>query len=135
MSLRPLFMGLALLAVLPARAETASPEIKRVYLSQGEWLGSALSPSGRELIADAASGATATTITQIDINGLADIASTPSRQKRISDERLAAARAEFVRLGIPDGDIGVEAVTTSDGSDPALQGGLLARRVVIVVHY
>ena len=42
---RRFFLGLALLAVLPARAETASPEIERVYLSQGVGLGFALSPN------------------------------------------------------------------------------------------
>ena len=134
---RVLMSAVLLALALPvgtAPAQT-SPPIKRLYLSQGEWRGSVLTASGRQIMAETASVATPHVVTEIDINGMADLAPNPEGQKRTSDARVAAVRAELVRIGVAERDIGVEAVSTPDGEIPAPTGDLAARRIVIVAHY
>ncbi|HKM65148.1 MAG TPA: hypothetical protein VJY39_21935 [Acidisphaera sp.] len=122
------------LAASAAWSQTATQEIRRVYLSQGEWRGRALTESGRVIIADAARGAASGPTTQIDINGLADLASTPEGQRRTSRSRVEAVREEFVRDGVAPDDIAVQEIDTADGSIPPLQGEAATKRVVIVFH-
>lgn len=119
---------LAAFAAPPAHAQETVPESARYYLSQGEWIGVALTPGGRAILAQVAHAAAAGPVTSIDINGLADLAPTPASQQRLTTARLAATRAELMRDGIQAAAI---AVQPAGGTVPAAQ----PHQVIVVVHY
>ncbi len=125
---------LLLMGIPAAWSEAAAQEAVRVYLSQGEWQGSVLTDSGHQIIADAAKSSASALVTLLDINALADIASTPASQRRISARRVEAVREELQRDGVSAGDIGVQIVDQPDGSVPPLRDEE-RKQVVIVVHY
>lgn len=118
-----------------AHAQSAPRPLPRVFLSQGEWNGAKLTDSGRLLIGDAVKDAVDGTITQININGMADLASSPVSQRRMSDARVKTTQHELIRIGVAEQEIGVQGVETADGSVPPPSGEAATKRVVIVVHY
>ncbi len=126
--------GAALLFASVVRAQTPALELPLFHLSQGEWRGAVLTQSGQEMVADVARSAAAAPVTLLDINGLADMGATPAGQRRLSDARAAAVRAELTHDGVAAGDIGLLIADRPDGSVPPLPQGP-AKRVVIVVYY
>ncbi|MGO9543890.1 MAG: hypothetical protein ACLPPF_03750 [Rhodomicrobium sp.] len=134
MAKRLVLSWLVLLCAPAAWSEATAQEPARIYLSQGEWQGAVLTESGHRIVADAAKSSASLPVTLLDINALADFASTPASQRRISARRAETVREELQRDGVPSGDIGVQIVDQPDGSVPPLRDEE-KRRVVIVVHY
>ncbi|GLR89948.1 hypothetical protein [Bradyrhizobium iriomotense] len=116
-------------------AQSETRVLPTVFLSQGEWLGTRLSDSGRMLVDDAVQDASSGTRIQIDVNSWADMAATPEGQQRMSDRRIEATRMELLRLGVAETDIAVMKVETADGSTPPPEGETATKRFVIVAHY
>ena len=82
------------------------PEVKRDYLYEAAWRGSALTVVGRQMVIDAAAGAAPQTVTLIDVNARAEVAGDADRRARILDRRVETVRAELRRNGIAPVDIG-----------------------------
>ena len=81
MSARDWGLGLRIAPASPASiALTATagcatpPEVKRDYLYEAAWRGSALTVVGRQMVVDAAAGAAPQTVTLIDVNARAEVA-------------------------------------------------------------
>src|SRR5580658_5319262 len=81
------------------------PEVKRDYLYETAWRGSALTVVGRQMVIDAAAGAAPQTVTLIDVNARAEVAGDAVRRARLIDRRVATVRAELQRNGISSADI------------------------------
>lgn len=124
-----------LTAYSTACAQSETRVLPTVFLSQGEWLGTRLSDSGRMLLGDAARDASSGTRIQIDVNSWADMAATPEAQRRVTDRRVEATRDELLRIGVIETEITEMKVTTADGSTPAPEGEVATKRFIIVAHY
>ena len=126
----------ALMACLAALALTGcalAPEFKTFYLSGRDWRGAELSGRGRMTVADAVAGAAPLTVTILEIGALAGLPFDLERRLRIQDERARNLAAALERHGVVPADIGLEAVP-ADGSERE-PPPLLARRMVVVIHY
>jgi len=126
----------ACLIALSALAGCATPpEVKRDYLYQAAWRGSALTGVGRQMVIDAAAGAAPQTVTLIDVNARAEVAGDAARRARILDRRVETVRAELRRNGIAPTDIAEEAGQGPDGMQTYPPAELQAKRMVVIVHY
>src|SRR5271166_1698312 len=99
--------GFACLVALTATAGCATPpEVKRDYLDQAAWRGSALTVVGRQKVVDAAAGAAPQTVTLIDVNQRAEVAGDDERRAHVLDRRVANVQRELHRNGIAPFAIG-----------------------------
>src|SRR5271166_2161976 len=98
--------GFACLVALTATAGCATPpEVKRDYLDQTAWRGSALTVPGRQMVVDAAAGAAPQTVTLIDVNARAEVAGDAQRRARILGRRVETVRRELGRNGVSAADV------------------------------
>ena len=111
------------------------PEVKRDYLYEAAWRGSALTVVGRQMVIDAAAGAAPQTVTLIDVNARAEVAGDAGRRARILDRRVETVRAELWRNGIAPIDIGEEAGQGPDGAQTFPPAELQAKRMDVIAHY
>lgn len=127
---------LACLIALSALAGCATPpEVKRDYLYEAAWRGSALTVVGRQMVVDAAAGAAPQTVTLIDVNARAEIAGDPARRARILERRVETVRAELGRNGVAPADIAEEAGQGPDRLQTYPPAALQAKRMVVIAHY
>jgi outer membrane protein OmpA-like peptidoglycan-associated protein len=105
-------------------------------LSQAEWSGASLTRGGQEIVADVANSWAQVPLTRFDINGLADLASTPEGQFRINAARASAVIAELRRLEVPVADLTI--VDVGDDTVPKAtdaSGDIASQhRIEIVIH-
>ena len=126
----------ACLIALAALAGCATPpEVKRDYLYEAAWRGSALTVVGRKMVIDAAAGAAPQTVTLIDVNARAEVAGDPVRRARILDRRIENVRAELRRSGVAPIDIAEAAGQGPDGAQTYPPSDLQAKRMVVIAHY
>jgi hypothetical protein len=111
------------------------PEVKRDYLYEAAWRGSALTVVGRQMVIDAAAGAAPQTVTLIDVNARAEVAGDPVHRARILDRRVQTVRTELRRNGIAPADIAEEAGQRPDGVQTFPPAELEAERMVVIAHY
>jgi hypothetical protein len=111
------------------------PEVKRDYLYEAAWRGSALTVVGRQMVIDAAAGAAPQTVTLIDVNARAEVAGDAARRTRILNRRVETVRAELRRNGIAPMDIAEEAGQGSDGAQTFPPAELQTKRMVVIAHY
>ena len=134
---------LACALALAAAGCATPPVVKRDYLEQTAWRGSALTVPGRQMVVDAAAGAAPHTVTLIDVNARAEVAGDAERRARILDRRVETVRTELRRNGIATADIaewpgagpdGVQTFPPAELADeedgrhrPLLSGGMRVR--------
>jgi hypothetical protein len=111
------------------------PVVKRDYLYEAAWRGSALTVVGRQMVVDAAAGAAPQTVTLIDVNQRAEVRGDIERRARILDWRIRNVWAELRRNGIAPADIGFWAGAGSDGIQTFPPAELQAKQMVVIAHY
>lgn len=111
------------------------PVVKRDYLYEAAWRGSALTVVGRQMVVDAAAGAAPQTVTLIDVNQRAKVRGDPERRARILNRRIENVQAELRRNGIGPADIGFWAGAGPDGWQTFPPGELQAKQMVLIAHY
>ena len=126
--------GLAVAPLLGLLTGCAAPQYESFYLGHEDWRGTALSPRGKLVVSDIASGAKPYSIARVEIGGVLGLPVDPARRIPILDHRARNAIAELERDGVPPGHIAVEVLPLAEGIDrePA---GALSRSLVVVVHY
>jgi hypothetical protein len=122
------------IALLAAGCATP-PVVKRDYLDQSAWRGSALTIPGRQRVIDAAAGAAPQTVTLIDVNARAEVAGDADRRARILDRRVATVRRELIRNGISVADIAEWLGAGPDGVQTYPPGDLQTKPMVLIAHY
>jgi hypothetical protein len=108
------------------------PSVKRDYLEQWAWRGSALTVFGRQMVVDAAAGAAPRTVTLIDVNARAEVAGDAQRRARILDRRVETVRNELSRNGISSADI---AEWPGAGWQTFPPPDLQTKKIVLIAHY
>ena len=124
-----------LIAIAALAGCATPPEVKRDYLYEAAWRGSALTVVGRQMVIDAAAGAAPQTVTLIDVNARAEVAGDAVRRARILDRRVETVRAELRRNGIAPIDIAEEAGQGPDGVQTYPPAELQAKSMVVIAHY
>jgi hypothetical protein len=126
----------ACLIALVALAGCATPpEVKRDYLYEAAWRGSALTVVGRQMVIDAAAGAAPQTVTLIDVNARAEVAGDAARRARILNRRVETVQAELRRNGIAPTDIAEEAGPGPVDVQTYPPAELQTKRMVVIAHY
>jgi hypothetical protein len=111
------------------------PEVKRDYLYEAAWRGSALTVVGRQMVVDAAAGAAPHTVTLIDVNARAEVMGDAAQRARILERRIETVREELLLNGIAPIDIGEEAGQGPDGVQTFPPAELQTERMVVIAHY
>jgi hypothetical protein len=111
------------------------PEVKRDYLYEAAWRGSALTIVGRQMVVDAAAGAAPQTVTLIDVNERAEVAGDLERRARILNRRVESVEAELRRNGIAPGAIAEWPGAGPDGVQTFPTGDLQTKQMVVIAHY
>ena len=111
------------------------PEVKRDYLYEAAWQGSALTAVGRQMVVDAAAGAAPQTVTLIDVNQRAEVLGDAGRRARILNRRVESVRTELSRNGVPPGAIGEWPGAGPDGVQTFPPAELQAKPMVVIAHY
>ena len=111
------------------------PVVKRDYLYEAAWRGSALTVVGRQRVVDAAAGAAPQTVTLIDVNQRAEVAGDAERRARILDRRVANVQRELHRNGIAPVAIGEWPGAGWGGVQTYPPGELQAKQMVVIAHY
>jgi hypothetical protein len=111
------------------------PEVKRAYLYEAAWRGSALTVVGRQMVVDAAAGAAPRTVTLIDVNARAEVAGDAERRAQILERRIENVRAELLHDGIEPLAIGDWVGTGPDGVQTFPPPDLQTKRMVLIAHY
>jgi hypothetical protein len=111
------------------------PAVKRDYLYEAAWRGSALTVVGRQMVVDAAAGAAPQTVTLIDVNQRAKVAGDAERRARILNRRVENVQAELERNGIAPADIAEWPGAGPDGVQTYPPGELRAKPMVVIAHY
>jgi hypothetical protein len=111
------------------------PLVKRDYLYEAAWRGSALTLVGRQMVVDAAAGAAPQTVTLIDVNQRAEVVGDAERRARILDRRMANVQRELRRNGIAPVAIGQWPGAGPDGVQTFPPGELQAKQMVVIAHY
>ena len=124
---------LALVAALALSDCALAPEFKTFYLSQHDWRGVELTGHGRLTVADAIAGAAPHTVTLLQIGALTGLADDPGHRTLVQDERAASLISALEAYGVGPADIGI--VAAADGSESELPQPLLAKRMIVFVHY
>ena len=127
--------GLCCVIALTAAGCATPPVVKRDYLDATAWRGSALTIVGRQMVVDAAAGAAPQTVTMLDVNARAEVAADAERRARILDRRVANVRRELRLNGIAPVAIGEWAGPGQGGVQTYPPGELLAKQMVVIVHY
>ena len=136
-------MGLGLAAraglccmIAPVMTGCATPPVvKRDYLDATAWRGSALTIVGRQMVVDAAAGAAPQTVTLLDVNARAEVAADAERRARILDRRVASVQRELRLNGIAAVNIAEWPGAGQGGVQTYPPGELLAKQMVVIVHY
>lgn len=126
--------GFACAIALTASA-CATPEVKRDYLSEAAWRGSALTIVGQQMVVDAAAGAGPQTVTLIDVNQRAEVAGDAERRARILNRRVESVRAELSRNGVAPDAIAEWPGAGPDGAQTYPPGELQTKPMVVIAHY
>ena len=124
----------ALVAALALSDCALAPEFKTFYLSQHDWRGVALTGHGRLTVADAIAGAAPHTVTLLQIGALAGLDDDPGHRTLVQDERARSLISALEAYGVGPADIGIVAAA-ADGSESEPPQPLLAKRMVVFVHY
>jgi hypothetical protein len=111
------------------------PVVKRDFLDQSAWRGSALTVPGRQMVVDAAAGAAPQTVTLIDVNARAAVAGDPEHRARVLDRRVATVRTELRRNGVSPADIGAWPGAGPDGVQTFPPADLQTKSMVLIAHY
>ncbi len=111
------------------------PEIKRDTLDATAWRGSALTVAGRQMVVDAAAGAAPQTVTLLDVNARAEVASDAEQRARILNRRVETVEPELRRNGIAPVAIGEWPGPAPGGVQTYPPGELQAKQMVVIAHY
>ena len=111
------------------------PAVKRDYLYESAWRGSALTVVGRQVVADAAAGAAPQTVTLIDVNQRAKVAGDVERRARILNRRIETVAAELRRNGIAPEAIAEWPGAGPNGWQTFPPGELQTKQMVVIAHY
>jgi hypothetical protein len=111
------------------------PVVKRDYLYEAAWRGSALTVIGRQMVVDAAAGAAPQTVTLIDVNQRAEVFGDAERRARILNRRVESVRTELSRNGVAPGAIGEWPGAGPDGVQTFPPAELQAKPMVVIAHY
>ena len=111
------------------------PVVKRDFLYEAAWRGSALTVVGRQMVVDAAAGAAPQTVTLIDVNQRAEVSGDAYRRARILYRRVENVRAELYRNGIAPEAIGEWPGVGAGGVQTFPPGELQTKQMVVIAHY
>jgi hypothetical protein len=111
------------------------PAVKRDYLDATAWRGSALTVVGRQMVVDAAAGAAPQTVTLLDVNARAEVASDAERRARILNRRVETVETELRRNGIAPVAIGEWPGPAPGGIQTYPPGELQTKQMVVIAHY
>jgi hypothetical protein len=111
------------------------PVVKRDFLDQTAWRGSALTVVGRQMVVDAAAGAAPQTVTLIDVNQRAEVAGDLEQRAHILNRRVDNVRAELSRNGIAPANIAEWPGVGPDGWQTFPPGELQTKQMVVIAHY
>jgi hypothetical protein len=111
------------------------PVVKRDYLYEAAWRGSALTVVGRQMVVDAAAGAAPQTVTLIDVNQRAEVFGDAERRARILNRRVESVRTELSRNGVAPGAIEEWPGAGPDGVQTFPPAELQAKPMVVIAHY
>jgi len=125
----------ACVIALTATGCATPPEVKRDYLYQAAWRGSALTGVGRQMVNDAAAGAAPQTVTLIDVNERAEVAGDAERRARILGRRVESVEAALERNGIAPADIAEWPGAGPDGWQTFPPAELQTKPMVVIAHY
>jgi hypothetical protein len=125
----------AWVVALMATGCATPPAVKRDYLYESAWRGSALTVVGRQMVVDAAAGAAPQTVTLIDVNQRAKVVGDPERRARILGRRVETVAAELVRNGITPEAIAEWPGAGPDGWQTFPPGELQGKQMVLIAHY
>ena len=125
----------ACVIALTATGCATPPEVKRDYLYQAAWRGSALTGVGRQMVNDAAAGAAPQTVTLIDVNERAEVAGDAERRARVLGRRVESVEAELERNGIAPADIAEWPGAGPDGWQTFPPAELQTKPMVVIAHY
>ena len=131
-------VGRALLScalALAAAGCATPPVVKRDYLEQWAWRGSALTVPGRQMVIDAAAGAAPQTVTLIDVNARAEVAGDATQRARVLNRRVETVRRELSRNGISSVDIAEWPGAGPDGWQTYPPPDLQTKKMVLIAHY
>jgi hypothetical protein len=120
---------------LTATGCATPPVVKRDYLYEAAWRGSALTVVGRQMVVDAAAGAAPQTVTLIDVNQRAEVAGDAERRARILNRRVERVRTELSRNGIAPVAIGEWPGAGPDGVQTFPPAELQTKPMVVIAHY
>jgi hypothetical protein len=126
---------LACALALAAAGCATPPEVKRDYLDETAWRGSALTVPGRQMVVDAAAGAAPQTVTLIDVDARAEVAGDAVRRARLLDRRVETVRTELRRNGISPADIAEWPGAGPDGVQTFPPADLQTKPMVVIAHY
>jgi hypothetical protein len=127
--------GFACVIALVVSACATPPEVKRDYLYEAAWRGSALTVVGRQMVIDAAEGAGPQTVTVIDVNQRAEVAGDPARRARILDRRVRSVETELRRNGIAPAALAEWPGAGPDGVQRFPPAELQTKPMVVIAHY
>jgi hypothetical protein len=120
---------------LAAAGCATPPEVKRDYLDETAWRGSALTVPGRQMVVAAAAGAAPQTVTLIDVSARAEVAGDVAGRARILDRRVETVRRELSRNGISAADIAEWPGAGPDGRQTYPPPDLQTKKMVVIAHY
>jgi OmpA-OmpF porin, OOP family len=111
-------------AALAPKAPAPAPraETPKDFLVFFDWSKATLTPEARKIIADAAAQAKAAGVKSIKVTGFTDRSGPADYNLHLSVRRAESVRAEFVRLGIPAGNIAIEGRGEEDPLVPTADG-------------
>ena len=111
------------------------PEVKRDTLDATAWRGSALTVVGRQMVVDAAAGAAPQTVTLLDVNARAEVASDAERRARILNRRVETVETELRRNGIAPVAIGEWPGPAPGTVQTYPPSELQTKQMVVIAHY
>jgi hypothetical protein len=129
------YIRFACAAALIVTGCATPPEVKRDYLYEAAWQGSALTAVGRQMVVDAAAGAAPQTVTLIDVNQRAEAVGDVERRARILNRRVESVEAELRRNGIAPAAIAEWPGAGWGGVQTYPPGELQAKQMVVIAHY
>jgi hypothetical protein len=129
------YIRFACAAALIVTGCATPPEVKRDYLYEAAWQGSALTAVGRQMVVDAAAGAAPQAVTLIDVNQRAEAVGDVERRARILNRRVESVEAELRRNGIAPAAIAEWPGAGWGGVQTYPPGELQAKQMVVIAHY
>ena len=129
------YIRFACAAALIVTGCATPPEVKRDYLYEAAWQGSALTAVGRQMVVDAAAGAAPQAVTLIDVNQRAEVVGDVERRARILNRRVERVEAELRRNGIAPAAIAEWPGAGWGGVQTYPPQELQAKPMVVIAHY